>query len=74
MLEIMTLKCFREIAQKIQNAVIYAIIADESADVSNKDQHFVCIRWIDDEPMVHKDFIGMHPMQGTGADQITFII
>ena len=26
------------------------------------------------ELIVHEDFIGMHPMQGTGADQIVFII
>ncbi len=54
--------------------MIYTIMADESADVSNKEQLVFCIRWVDDELIVHKDFIGMHPMQGTSADQIVFII
>ena len=74
MLEIMVLGVLREIAKNIQNAVIYTIMVDESADVSNKEQLVFCIRWVDDELVVHEDFIGMHPMQGTGADQIVFII
>ena len=74
MLEIMALGVLREIAKNIQNAVIYTIMVDESADVSNKEQLVFCIRWVDDELVVHEAFIGMHPMQGTGADQIVFII
>ena len=74
MLEIMALRILREIAQNVQNSTIYTIMADESADVSNKEQLVFCIRWVDDELVVHEDFIGMHPMQGTSADQIAFII
>eukprot|EP00112_Aurelia_sp_Birch-Aquarium-sp1_P015994 Seg3588.3 transcript_id=Seg3588.3/GoldUCD/mRNA.D3Y31 product="Zinc finger MYM-type protein 1" protein_id=Seg3588.3/GoldUCD/D3Y31 len=74
MLEIMALGILREIAKNIQSAVIYTIMTDESADVSNKEQLVFCIRWVDDELIVHEDFIGMHPMEGTSADQIVFII
>ena len=74
MLEIMALGVLREIAKNIQNAVIYTIMVDESTDVWNKEQLAFCIRWVDDELVVHEAFIGMHPMQGTGADQIVFII
>ena len=68
MLEIMAFRVLHEIARNIQNAVIYTIIADETTDVSNKEQLVFCLRWVDDDLMVHEDFIGMHPMKGTGAD------
>ena len=74
MLQIMALRILREIAQNIQNAVIYTIMADESADVSNKEQLVFCIRWVHDDLIDHEDFIGMHPLQGTGADQSVFTI
>ena len=63
-----------EIAQNIQNAVIYTIMADETADMSNKEQLVFCLRWVDDDHIVHEDFIAIHPMKGTGADQIVFLI
>ena len=74
MLEIMALRVLREIARNIQNAVIYTIMADETADVSNKEQLVFCLRWVDDDLIVDEDFIGMQPMKGTGADQIVFLI
>ena len=74
MLEIMALRVLREIAQNIQNALIYTIMADETADVSNKEQLVLCIRWVDDDLVVHEDFIGMHPLKDTSADHIVFII
>lgn len=44
MLKIMALRVLREIAQNIQNAAIYTIMADESSDVINKEQLVFCIR------------------------------
>ena len=34
----------------------------------------LCIRWVDDDLVVHEDFIGMHPLKDTGADHIVFVI
>ena len=72
MLEIMALRVLREIAQNIQNALIYTIMADETADVSNKEHLVLCIRWVDDDLVAHKDFIGMHPLKDT--DHNVFVI
>ena len=47
---------------------------EETADVSSKEQLMFCLRWVDDDLVVHEDFIGMHPMKSTGADQIVFLI
>ena len=67
-------RVLRKIARNIQNAVIYTIMSDETADVSNKEQLVFCLRSVDDVLIVHEDFIDMHPMKGTGADQIVFLI
>ena len=36
--QIMSWQVFREIVQNIQSSVIYTIVADETADISNKEQ------------------------------------
>ena len=49
-------------------------MADETADVSNKEQLVFCIRWVDDCFVIHEDFIGMHPLERTTADQVVAIL
>ena len=70
----MALHIQRDIIQDIQDAKMYTIMADESSDVSNKEQLVFCVRWVDAHAFVHEDFIGMHPMKGTDADQIVALI
>ena len=53
----------RQISANIQNATFFTIMADEVADVSNKEQLVICIRWVDDCFLIHEDFIGMHPLE-----------
>ena len=74
MLEIMALQVLREIAQNVKSAVTYSILADESSDVSNKEQLVFCVRWVDDSFNKNEDFIGMHPLLTTAADQIVAVI
>ena len=47
MLEALALDMSREIAENIQNATFFTIMEDETADVSNKEQLVICIRWVD---------------------------
>ncbi len=70
----MALRILRDIASNIKTAVIYSIMADESADVSNKEQLVICIPWVDENLIAHEDFIGMHPLTGTDANQIVAVI
>ena len=49
-------------------------MADETADVSNKEQLVICIRWVDESFVVHEDFIGMHPLERTTADQVAAVL
>ncbi|XP_068735601.1 zinc finger MYM-type protein 1-like [Montipora capricornis] len=47
MLEAMAFGMMRKISANIQNATFFTIMADETADVSNKEQLVICIRWVD---------------------------
>ena len=38
----------RGILSKIRDAQFFAILADETRDMQNKEQLAICIRWIDD--------------------------
>jgi len=49
-------------------------MTDETADVSKKEQLVICIRWVDDCFVIHEDFIGMHPLERTNADQVVAIL
>ena len=67
--EAMALGMMRQISANIHNA-FFTIMAYETADVSNKEQLVICIRWVDDCFVMHEDFIGMHPLERTNADQV----
>ena len=54
----------------IQNAMFITIMADETADISNKEQLVICIRWVDDCFVINEDFIGMYPLERTKAHPV----
>ena len=63
----------REIASNIRSSIFYTIMADETADVSNKEL-VICICWVDEDLIAHEDFIGMHPTERTTADVIVHVL
>lgn len=44
----------------------YAILADETRDASGTEQLSVCIRWVDQNLLVHEDLLGMYSLKGLG--------
>ena len=54
----------------VQNAMFFTIMADETADISNKEQLVICIWWVDDCFVIHEDFIEMQPLERTNADPV----
>ena len=74
MLEAMALGMMRQISANIQNATFFTIMADETADDSNKEQLVICIQWVDDCFVIHEDVIGMHPLERTTAHQVVAIL
>ena len=49
-------------------------MGDKTADISNKEQIFLCIRWVDDDLSVQEDFIGIHKIPNTTSDEIAKVI
>ena len=49
-------------------------MADESADVANKEELVVCFRWIDDNLEAHEDFMGIQPIQHANAETIVSVL
>ena len=73
-IQIMALNMLRKIARNIQQAKFYSVMGDEAADISNKEQLVLCIRQVDDDLQVHEDFIGIHKIPNTTADDIVKVI
>ena len=73
-LEAIALCMLRKISQNKQNATFFTIMADKTADISNKEQLVVCIRWVDENFAVHEDFIAMYPLERTTADHIVAVL
>ena len=49
-------------------------MGDESADISNKEEVIVCLRWVDEDLIAHEDFIGIKPVARCTADQIVDVL
>ena len=71
MLQIMALQILRDIAKNIQSTEIYSILVDET---SNNEQMVLCMRWVDENLIPHEEFIGLHAIPDTSADEIVAII
>ena len=46
---------------------LYGIMADECTDIANKEQFTICMRWVDDSLVHHKDFIGLYQVDKIDA-------
>ena len=49
-------------------------MGDKTADISNKEQLILCIRWVNDDLQAHEDFIGIHKLPNIAADEIVKVI
>lgn len=71
MLRIMALSILRDIAQNIRNSVFYSIMADETTDVSNREQCVLVLRHVDDDLVAHEKFIGLYKVDSIDSDTLT---
>ena len=74
-LNIMSNAIIRKIISSIRSAIHFAVIADESTDMSGKQQLSISLRWVGTAFDVHEDFIGLYEMDhGADAKNITKMI
>ena len=53
----MALGMMRQISANIHNATFFTIMGDKTADVFNKEELVICIRWVDNCFETPQDFI-----------------
>ena len=73
-MKIMSLTILRDITGSVMADKFYALMADDVADVSNKEQVAICLRSIDDNFEAHENFIGMHVVDSIGSDVLVAIL
>ena len=60
------------VADLRKKSQLFSLIADESRDISNKEQLTCVLRWISTTGLsVHEDFLGMYELEKTDAETIT---
>ena len=74
MIEIMAFSILRKVCQSIRSADFYCIMADETSDISRKEQMVFVIRWISDTFDIHEDFLGLYECDRTTADHLVSLI
>ena len=68
MMQIMALSILREIASDVGNSDFFTMMCDEATDVSNVSQLVICLRWVDEDLVVHDEYIGLKDMSDTGTN------
>ena len=48
------------IAEQIQSIVYFTVMVNETADCSNNEQVVLVFRWVGEDLVPHKDFIGLY--------------
>ena len=70
LIEIMGHDVLRSILSDIRGQQWFALLADETRDVSNREQLVVCIRWVSDCYEISEDVVGMIQLSDTSAETI----
>ena len=70
-IRLMGLDLLKSLLCDIRSAEIFSVVVDEATDVSCKEQMVVCIRWVDEDFMVHEDPVELIHLSRTDASTIT---
>ena len=65
MLKVIVVQVLHDVVASIQLAPFYALMVDETTDVSNKQQVVFCLRWVDNSLEAHEKFAGMYKVEST---------
>ena len=69
-IKIMANKVLRSLLNDIQPQCLFSLLADETRDVSNREQLIICIGWVSDSYEVHEDAVGLVQLENTTAETI----
>ena len=74
LIQLMAFQLLRRLLEDIRSAGWYSIIADETRDVSGKEQLAISIRWVDASYNVNEDLVGFVEVAETDASTLTSAI
>ena len=74
MINLMGHAVLRALLKDIREACWFSIIADETRDISNKEQLAIGIRWVDEKCKVQEDLIGLVHVPSTTSATLTAAI
>ena len=74
MIEMMAHSILRGILVDIRRAKFFAIIADETQDISHEEQLSISIRWVDEAYIIHEDVIGFVAVAKTDGATLANVI
>ena len=73
-LSLMSRAVVKSIIKNVNDAVYYAVIADETTDIANKQQMCITLRWVDEQLSAHEDFTGMYEISDASASGLSAVI
>ena len=73
-LKVMALTVLRAIAKSIQSCEFFALMADEMADVSNKEHVVVCLCYVDKDFEAHEEFVGIYQVESIRSDVLITVL
>ena len=74
MIKIMGVSILRNIVSTLQSTPFLTVMADETTDVSIKEQVTIFLRWVTDNFQVHEEFLGLYHVDSIDAATITIVI
>ena len=75
LLKIMALNVLRKVSACLHSSSLYSIMADETTDISNREQVTIILRWVDDTDFsVNEEFVGLYVVPSIGSDMLVSII
>ena len=72
-LKTMALHVFCHVADSVRSSPFFASMVDETTNASNKEQVFLCCRWVDGSLEAHEDFISLYETESTEASVLLHI-
>ena len=70
----MTFVILRDIANNINDSILYSVVSNEVTDCSNKEQFVICYRRVYKVFDTHEDFIGIYHVDNIKADALATVI
>ncbi len=68
LLKTMAHQVLRKISNNLQGTNFLTVMADETTDISNREQVVICLRWVSETLDVHEEFVGLHMVDSVDAN------